>query len=1080
MSPCPSPEQLSRLLAEQLADPDRDLVEGHVQDCARCQDTLARMCATIAPSPTGLLDSDDPQPSPEFIRRLMDSVPPTRAGGVGVSTAGPTLGAWDGSPEVAGYEIVGELGRGGMGVVYKARQRVLDRLVALKMVLYGGHAGSEERIRFQIEAEAVARLRHPNIVAVHEVGEHQGRPFLTLEFMPGGPLSRRLAGKPLPAGDAARLAELLARAVHHAHQCGIVHRDLKPANVLLDESADTPPDSWTPKVADFGLARRIDDPSQTASGAILGTPSYMAPEQALGKSKERTVGPAADTYALGAILYEMLTGQPPFVGPTTLETIRMVTDSEPVPPSRLNAKLPRDLETICLKCLHKDPQRRYATAADLADDLASFREGRPIHARPVGAAERLLLWARRRPVVAALLAAVAVLAAAGAGSFVWAYRQALDQRDRAVRAEGERQAELARALAGSARLAARRGDWQGALRDYQSALDLGGEDEIGLRLDMLECRTALYQIPQFRKELVALASRDDLGNHAGQVRLMRGYEALGGNGSVAAARAVVRQALDLGLPAADRAYAQALLAPTVAEATRYAEAAVRHDAAHRRALELLAPLLFLQGRLREARETVVRLQVAAPHSLSGLIPQAFLLAHDGDLVSALRLCDLLEPVYGKEAADFYRDLTRLLAEVTAKDFLWVEYTSAQTAASLARFAALAGRLDQLHRGAGEGRYAAWSDFVLLRLPCLGVLAADPELQRLRDPQKLAVVLNQPGALPAVLKRLSDGWPNGYWHYLRAIFLWGQGTDEEIEGELGQALAKPTFVRVERRARFALLHRRWQRAQRLKGQGRKEVEDLARRDLRALLALGGEYPAWANSWLFQIARDLGDDATALAAARAWARQSPADIGALMARYLVEDHLGAYREAANTAEALRRLRPNSAPLADRHAVALHNQRLYRSALAAWLEALRLDPDNKDIRRNVDILERTIRMWNVVSPFLLEKLRLKEALLLALRGRHAEAVKEATALVPADAGGDALFALACVQALASRAAKDDSRLAEQYARDALASLKKARDTGYFKEPLHVEMIGNEKDLAGLAERADFQQFLRELKKR
>jgi tRNA A-37 threonylcarbamoyl transferase component Bud32/tetratricopeptide (TPR) repeat protein len=970
---------------------------------------------------------------------------------------------------VAGYEILSELGRGGMGVVYQARQVKLNRVVALKMILSGAHASEADLARFRTEAEAVARLQHPNIVQIHEVGEQNGLPFFSLEFCAGGSLEKQLSGTPLPARQAAALVETLARAMQAAHEKGVIHRDLKPANVLLAEDG-------TPKITDFGLAKKLDEAGQTASGAIMGTPSYMAPEQAGGVTG--ALGPRCDVYALGAILYECLTGRPPYRAATAMDTLIQVLHQEPAAPRSLNPALPGDLETICLKCLEKSPASRYVSALQLADDLARFGEGKPIQARPVGPAERARKWVRRRPVVAALLVAVAVLAMAGAGSFVWAYRQALDQRNRAIRAEGERQAELARALAESARLAARRGEWEAALHDYQSALDLGGLDEVGLRLGALECRMALYQIPQFREELASLAGRDDLADHAGQVRLLQAYEALGGSGDVEQARAEARQALALGLPPADRAFAQALLAPTVQEATSHAEEAVRHDAAHHRALELLAPLLFLQGRLREARETVVRLQVAAPNSLSGQIPRAFLLARDGDLAGALRLCDPLEPVYGKEDTDFYRDVIRAVADLTSEDFLWEESTPSLMAARQDRMAALANRLGRMHRGAREGRSAAWSDFVLFRLPSLAVLASDPELRRLSDPQQRAVALDQPGGLPASLERLAGGWPNGYWHYLRAVYLMRQGTDEEVERELLQALATPSFMRVERRARFALLHRRWQRAQGLEGGARKEVEDLARRDLRALLALGGEYPAWANSWLWQIARDLGDDATALAAARAWVRQSPADVGSLLAQYQAEEHLGAYREAANTAQALRRLDPDNPASISREALALFNQRLYRSALAAWLEALRLDPDNKALRDNVAVLERAIRMWTVVNPFLLEKLRQKEALLLALRGQHANAVKQAAALVPADAGGDALLALACVQVLASRAAQGDARLAEQYARDALASLKQARDRGYFKEPLRVEMMSNEKDLAGLAERSDYREFLREVK--
>jgi WD40 repeat protein/predicted Ser/Thr protein kinase len=317
----------------------------------------------------------------------------------------PTLAAAGAPPpaDLPGYEILGMLGRGGMGVVYRARQKGLDRVVALKMIRSGADAGPEQRERFQREAEAVARLQHPNIVHVYEVGTHDGLPFFSLEYVAGGSLAARLAGTPLPAPEAARLVETLGRAVDHAHALGIVHRDLKPANILLGADG-------TAKVTDFGLAKRLDaDSGQTQSGAILGTPSYMAPEQAAGRGKD--VGPAADVYALGAILYECLTGRPPFRAATPLDTVVQVLSEEPVPVRRLQPQVPRDLETVCLKCLAKPPHRRYASAADLADDLQRFVRGEPVRARPTPAWERVVKWARRRPALAAL-AGVSVLAAA--------------------------------------------------------------------------------------------------------------------------------------------------------------------------------------------------------------------------------------------------------------------------------------------------------------------------------------------------------------------------------------------------------------------------------------------------------------------------------------------------------------------------------------------------------------------------------------------------------------------------------------------------------------------------------------------
>ncbi|MFK8115416.1 MAG: protein kinase [Rubripirellula sp.] len=293
------------------------------------------------------------------------------------------------------YEFLGTLGKGGMGIVYQARHVPLNRTVAIKMILSGAHASAEQLRRFRQEAESAARLTHPNIVSVHEVGEHEGLPFFSLEYVDGHSVSTLMKQSTLSATDAAELLVPVSRAVHYSHQQGVLHRDLKPQNILLTKTG-------VPKVADFGLAKRLDaeeDDQKTREGVIIGTPGYMAPEQA---RAGKPVGPYSDVYALGCILYYMMTGRPPFKAPTAFETVRQSLSQDPVSPSKLQTGLDMDLETICLKALEKDVNKRYQTAADFADELQRFLDGKPIMARPITRPERLSKWCKRNPRVAML------------------------------------------------------------------------------------------------------------------------------------------------------------------------------------------------------------------------------------------------------------------------------------------------------------------------------------------------------------------------------------------------------------------------------------------------------------------------------------------------------------------------------------------------------------------------------------------------------------------------------------------------------------------------------------------------------
>ncbi len=341
-------------------------------DPVRRQFALHEVVRSIAPPPVAAAP-----PAPVW------SLPPRTPFGVG-------------TPTVEGYEIHGELGRGGMGVVYKARHKKLNRLVALKMVLTGAHAGAQDLARFRTEAEAVASLQHPNIVQIYEVGEQDGLPFFSLEYIDGGSLADKVYKHPegLPPREAAALVEKLAEAMQAAHQHGIIHRDLKPANVLLTKDG-------VPKITDFGLAKRLgSQDGQTRTGSVMGTPNYMSPEQAAGQT--RLIGTPSDVYALGALLYETLTGRPPFDDESPMETLRQVIDKEPVAPSILRPEVQRDLETITLKCLHKEAQKRYGSAQALAEDLRRYLNHLPIEARPIGGVERAFKWARRHPAIAVL------------------------------------------------------------------------------------------------------------------------------------------------------------------------------------------------------------------------------------------------------------------------------------------------------------------------------------------------------------------------------------------------------------------------------------------------------------------------------------------------------------------------------------------------------------------------------------------------------------------------------------------------------------------------------------------------------
>jgi tetratricopeptide (TPR) repeat protein len=555
MNSCIDDDELILFLDGELTALAGVWVAAHVQDCPGCQERLERLTrsrntarerslgATVGDEPEGVADpihapaSSGGSPEAPDAGEEDGVDDPYRTVSAPASSGGspevPDTGEEDGAddpyrtvssatvepealsggrkpapadwPIVPGYEILQRLGEGGMGVVYKARHAGLNRLVALKMIRGGFEARADLLVRFRVEAEAVAQLRHPNILQIYDVGEASGLPFVALELLEGGSLGERMAANPQPGRQAAELMMTLARAVHVAHQAGIIHRDLKPSNVLFATDG-------TLRVADFGLAKRVDsDDGQTLSGQIMGTPSYMAPEQARGHS--RIVGPAADVYALGAILYELLTGRAPFKGATPLETVRQVIDNDPVAPSRLVPKVPRDLETIALKCLQKEPSRRFASAQAMAEDLGRYLRGEPIQARRIPFWVRGAKWVKRRPLAAALWLLAIALGAGGIAA-VFARQQAALERSETIAAAQTRWESLQR----EARAARTEGELQKAqerlvafgpelkpIQDDRRIQELHGflaeaREDVGRRLAVLQAeRAKRYQLQEVRQ-----------------------------------------------------------------------------------------------------------------------------------------------------------------------------------------------------------------------------------------------------------------------------------------------------------------------------------------------------------------------------------------------------------------------------------------------------------------------------------------------------------------------------------------------------------------------------------------------------
>jgi eukaryotic-like serine/threonine-protein kinase len=988
-------------------------------------------------------------------------------GGPGLTSAGATVpdkadrpAAPDCSPRRLGnYELLEELGRGGMGVVYRARQAGLDRVVAVKVILAGEHAGPEEVARFRTEAKAAARLQHPNVVQIHEVEEQDGRPYLALEYVDGGSLHKKLAGGPLPPRQAAELVEALARAMHYAHQRGVIHRDLKPANVLL--TAD-----GVPKVSDFGLAKRLREAEgattagRTPTGAVLGTPSYMPPEQAWGMPGE--VGPAADVYALGAILYEALTGRPPFQAASVLEVLEQVWSQEPVAPTRLQPRLPRDLETVCLKCLEKEPVRRYASAEALAEDLRRYLAGEPVQARPMSAWRRGLKWARRRPAAAALLAlglAAGLSLAVATLLLLAANRRETEARSRAEQAETAERQQRQEIKAQRDRAETNFKRTLEAVNRYFTAVsendELRAHGLEGLRLKLLLTAKRYYEEfvkergddPELRAEQAKAYGRlaqitAEIGSRSDAVKLYQKavaiLEPLGDDpsGSPAHADALARLHNNLGLlyqaigatGEAETAYRQVL---------RLRKALVRGQdaqvAAHRAGLAdgytNLGNLYFARGRMGEAEPAYnqahdLRIALVKEH---GKVTE-----HRAQLATSYHNLGGLYQATGrlKAAEEAYQEglkvcllLCKISQDPGPQSQLALSHSNLGTLYSATDRPKLA---EKAHQTALEKWRQLAAKHPLVTTYHFGVARSTLNLGRVYSrTERLKEAEGSYGEALLTLERLDKEHPLVHKNkYLLS----------EVHNHLGglnRARGRPCEAEAEYRRALDI---------------RKE--------------LAAKHPK-----LFRFARGAGEVAYNLGLVLLRDRH---DAGAALKCFApAVDYL---QEAFSQGGPHSGARTTLCKALGHRAIALTRLERYAEALRDWDQALGLD----DGRLGFPML--------ISRAETLKKAR-QEAVEFARSGEHARAAALAQALAAQRSlSAEFFYQVAAVYALAFAAARKDvarpaaerDKLAKEYATRALELLKRANAAGYFKAPANLAKLKHDPDFDTLRPRDDFRRLL------
>jgi serine/threonine protein kinase/Flp pilus assembly protein TadD len=1097
-------KSLAELLVErgwlspvERADVDKLLQRKLAKHSGEAQASPAQV--TSEPVRQALAGRDDPA-----IDQTLD---PASAGDVVGATAAYVPGARD------RYTLSRLHATGGIGRVWLARDAAIGRAVALKELRPERTGQPVMCNRFLREAQVTGQLEHPGIVPVYELGRRaeDGAPFYTMRFVRGRTLAeaartyheRRNQGGSGPM----ELRELLTavvgvcNAVAYAHSRGVLHRDLKPQNVVLGDYGEV-------VVLDWGLAKVAGDadgdtapvsvePSagesdeRTLAGDVLGTPAYMAPEQAEGRLD--LLDARTDVYGLGAVLYEVLTGKPPFGGAESTDVLRRVVQDPPVPPRALVSGTPQPLEAICLKALEKKSADRYGSAKALAAEVQRFLADEPVTAYRDPLTTRLTRWGRRhRATVSGLVALLATLTAALAVGLAVVRAEkgktetaladkaveaikAREAADRAKRAETKAQIELGRTAATAARLSAQRGKWDEALSHYRQALLLEPEDEVALQLGILECHTAKYDYASFRQALAALAARTDLGSHRGEVRLQQATETLLSARQDAEPVKMVGEALALGLPPADEAFARALIAPTVPIVVERLQQAARLAPHHRRTHELLPGMLFLLGRLPEMREAVGRLQLIAPNSLTTRMWHCYLLTLDNNLDAANAECERLRPEIGDDGVQISRLMIRLLNRMGSSEFVWEP--DEKRLALAADLLASAPTLSRLLQDSSDPRGAErWADLAMYRLPCFRAMADHPLLKNKGSLTQI-MALVQPKAMNELAARLVESVPNGMFVWMQATWLHGAGRLPEAEAALGRALELPSPFPIQRVALAELTALQFERLAKEPPEARPKLKELIRANLRQL-AGRGTYPPLVCDHLASYARQVDEPALALVFSEAYVRQAPGDVDALRGRFMSESALGALGRAAVTSNELLAREPTDASLVNQRAVLEFRQGFFANAAASCFEALRLDPKQPDAAGNLATIETEVRRRQAIYGVTLEKLRLRPALILAHQGEHAEAVK---AVGAEKQEGDTAMALACLYAVASRAAAGDTKLtpeerrkkAEEHAVKSIDLLRRGHEAGYFKSPDRVRYLNTEHDFDTLHDREEYKRL-------